>query len=156
MPPRGSMPLELIVVAFVAVAFIAIGARFVPRDASGARRLPRVVDESVGMYVVRRALGRPTEAASDRPAGHDEAPANVAEDAIAYRIGVPGAPTPTVPSKFVVSTAKPQAHKIPPIAPVATRPVVGGRPQARRAGFVPIWRRFGGVAAVFVVILVAF
>ena len=111
------MPLELIVIAFVAVAFVAIGARFVPRDASRARRLPRVIDESVGMYVVRRALGRSTEAVSDRLAGHDEAPPSVAEDTIAYRIGAPGAPTPTVPTKFVVSKAQPQAHRIPPVAP---------------------------------------
>src|SRR5262245_45360168 len=151
MPPRGSMPLELIVIAFVVIAFVAIAARFMPRDGTGARRLPRIVDESVGMYVVRRALGRSTEAASDRAAAQTEAQAKVTEDEIAYRIGVPGAPAPTVPTRFVVSKSQPQAHPIPPVVPVTTRPVAGGRPQARRGAIVPIWRRFAGVAAVVVV-----
>jgi outer membrane biosynthesis protein TonB len=150
------MPFELIVLVFLIVALIAIVARFMPRDPSGARRLPRIVDESVGMYVVRRALGQSTEAASDRAAGQTEATAQVSEDELAYRIGVPGAAEPTVPSRFVVSTAPPQAHKVPPVVPIATRPVAGSRPQARRAAALPLRRRMAGVFTVLAVVLVAF
>jgi hypothetical protein len=150
------MPLELIVVGFVVVAFVAIAARFAPRDESGARRLPRVVDESVGMYMVRRALGRSTEAASDRAAEQAGKTEQVTEDAIAYRIGIPGAPAPTVPTRLVVSKAPPQAHPIPPVIAVAARPVIGGAPQARRSGALPMQRRLAGVVTVLVVLLVAF
>jgi hypothetical protein len=147
------MPLELIVLAFVLVAFVAIAARFMPRDAAGGRRLPRIVDESVGMYVVRRALGRSTESASERA---KTGPAElVSEDEIAYRIGVPGAPEPTVPTRFVVAKAPPQAHKIPPVVPVTIRPVVGGRPQARRGGAVPLQRRVAALGTLAAVLLVA-
>ena len=150
------MPFELIVFGSVIVAFVAIAARFMPRDASGARRLPRIVDESVGMYVLRRAVGRPTEAASDRAAAEAEAAAIVPEDEIAYRIGVPGAPEPTVPARFVVSEAPPQAHKIPPVMPIATRPVAGGRPQARRPAALPLRRGLAGGVTMLALALVAF
>jgi outer membrane biosynthesis protein TonB len=148
------MPLELIVIAFVVIAFVAIAARFAPRDESGARRLPRMIDESVGMYMVRKALGRSTEAASDRAAAPAETAEQVTEDAIAYRIGIPGAPPPTLPTRFVVSKAPPQAHPIPPVMPVATRPVSGGAPQARRSGALPMQRRLAGVVTVLIVLLV--
>ena len=51
------------------------------------------------MFVVRRALGRSTDGGAPigkRP--RPRQPAHVAEDEIAYRIGVPGAPEPTVPT----------------------------------------------------------
>src|SRR6478752_4855384 len=159
------MPLELVVMGFAVAALVAIAVRFASRDEGGERRLPRVIDESVGMFAIRRALGRPTEAASDRDAARAEAEANAAaeaaarlhEDEIAYRIGVPGAPPPTLPSRFVVSKAPPQAHPIPPVAPVATRPVAGARPMARRgAAALPLQRRIAGVFTVLVVVLAAF
>jgi hypothetical protein len=150
------MPLELVVMGFVVAAFAAIGLRFAPRDAVGARRLPRVVDESVGMYMVRQALRRPTASAADREAARAEADAKAEQDAIAYRIGVPGAPPPTVPTRFVVSKAPPQAHPIPPVVPVATRPVASARPMARKSGALPLQRRIAGVLTVLVVVLAAF
>ena len=159
------MPLELVVMGFAVAALVAIAVRFASRDEGGERRLPRVIDESVGMFAIRRALGRPTEAASDRDAARAEAETNAAaeaaarlhEDEIAYRIGVPGAPPPTLPSRFVVSKAPPQAHPIPPVVPVATRSVAGARPMARRgAAALPLQRRIAGVFTVLVVVLAAF
>jgi hypothetical protein len=150
------MPLELIVAAFVVVAFVAIAARFMPRDESGRRQLPRVIDESVGMYTLRRSLGRSTEATTDRVAAEAEAAARVSEDEIAYRIGVPGAPEPTLPTRFVVSKAAPQAHRIAPVVPIATRPVAGSRPQARRSGALPLQRRLAGLVTVLIMFFVAF
>ena len=142
MSSRGVMPLELIVLVFVLVAFVAIVARFLPRDAAGRRRLPRIVDESVGMYIVRRSLGRPTEAASDLAKVGVDATAEVPEDEIAYRIGVPGAPEPTVPTRFVVSQAQPQAHPIPPVVPITD---AAGR--RRQAPGSPTWRGARAVPA---------
>ena len=152
------MPLEPIVLVFVLVAFVAIIARFLPRDAAGRPRLPRIVDESVGMYVLRRSLGRPTEAASDLAKVEVDATADVPEDEIAYRIGVPGAPEPTIPTRFVVSQAPPQAHPIPPVVPITARPVVGGGPQARRRGaaLVPLQRRIAGLGTLVAILLVGF
>jgi hypothetical protein len=150
------MPLELVVVGFAVAAFVAIGLRFAPRDEAGRRHLPKVIDESVGMFTVRQALRRPTLTAADRAAVKAEAEAKAEADAIAYRIGVPGAPKPTVPTRFVVSKAPPQAHQIAPVVPVATRPVAGARPMARKSGALPLQRRIAGVFTVLVVVLAAF
>jgi hypothetical protein len=49
---------ELLVGALVVLGFVAILTRFIARDASGEVRLPRVVDDSIGMWVLRRATGR--------------------------------------------------------------------------------------------------
>jgi hypothetical protein len=49
---------EILVGALVVLGFLAILARFVTRDASGEIRLPRVVDDSIGMWTLRRITGR--------------------------------------------------------------------------------------------------
>jgi hypothetical protein len=49
---------EFIVGAFVALGFLAIVVRFIARDASGEVRLPRIVDDSIGMWTLRRLSGR--------------------------------------------------------------------------------------------------
>ena len=123
-----------------------------------ARRLPRIVDESVGMYVVRRALGRPTEAASDRRQGRCRGAAVSPRTRSRTASACPGAPEPTVPTRFVVSQAQPQAHPIPPVVPITTRPVVGGRPQARRRGaaLVPLQRRIAALGTLVAILLVGF
>ena len=53
--------MELAVAVLVVLALAAILGRFVFRDASGQLRLPRIVDDSVGMWAIRRLLGRPTD-----------------------------------------------------------------------------------------------
>lgn len=50
--------MELITVALVALGYVAIFARFSPRDERGRIRLPRVVDDSIGMYALRQVTGR--------------------------------------------------------------------------------------------------
>lgn len=50
--------MEFIVGALVVLGFLAIIARFFARDASGRVQLPRVVDESIGMWALRRLTGR--------------------------------------------------------------------------------------------------
>jgi len=49
---------ELLVGALVVLGFLAIVTRFIARDASGEIRLPRIVDDSIGMWALRRITGR--------------------------------------------------------------------------------------------------
>jgi hypothetical protein len=50
---------EWIVGALVVLGFIAITVRFIPRDDAGRARLPTIVDNSIGMWALRRMTGRP-------------------------------------------------------------------------------------------------
>ena len=50
--------MEILVGVLVVLGVLAILARFVTRDASGGIRLPRVVDDSIGMWTLRRITGR--------------------------------------------------------------------------------------------------
>lgn len=49
---------ELIVGALVVLGFLAILTRFIARDPSGEIVLPRVIDDSIGMWVLRRVTRR--------------------------------------------------------------------------------------------------
>lgn len=55
---RGPSPVELIVGALVVLGFLAILIRLFPRDADGRALLPRIVDDSIGMWALRRLTGR--------------------------------------------------------------------------------------------------
>ena len=100
------MPLQTLIVPFVVIAFVVIVWRFLPRAADGSVRLPTIIDDSVGMWLVRSALSRATD-----PTDPDElAIPEPAEDEIAYRIGVPGALPPTLPTRVVVSQAPSKAR----------------------------------------------
>ncbi len=68
---RGLVLTEYIVIAFVAVGLIAIAVRFVPRDEHGARRLPRVIDESIGVAAIRAILRRRPEKGCSRARRRD-------------------------------------------------------------------------------------
>jgi hypothetical protein len=50
---------EFLVGILVVLALVAIVARFVVRDSGGRVSLPRIVDDSIGMWVLRRMTGRP-------------------------------------------------------------------------------------------------
>src|SRR2546427_11663462 len=97
-PNQGAMSLQLLIVPFVIIAFVAIVWRFLPRAEDGSIRLPRLIDESVGMWVIRSALGRTTDSADP-----DDIIAEPAEAEIAYPVGGPGAPPPTVPHRVAGS-----------------------------------------------------
>jgi hypothetical protein len=144
------MSLQLLIIPFVVIAFVAIVWRFLPRAEDGSIRLPRVIDDSVGMWVIRSALGRETDA----PDPDDVIP-EPAADEIAYRIGVPGAPPPTVPTPAVVSGAASRAEPVlspsprgpvPPIGPVAGDGS-GGRRRTRPTGALAAQRRWAGAVA---------
>jgi hypothetical protein len=145
------MSLQLLIIPFVVIAFVAIVWRFLPRAEDGSIRLPRLIDESIGMWVIRSALGRETES----PDPDDVIP-EPAEDEIAFRIGVPGAPPPTVPTRVVVSQAPSKAEPVlstspqgsaPPIGPVARDASVGHRRTVRPTGALAAQRRWAGAVA---------
>lgn len=59
------LPIEIVAIVFVVGSFVAIGARFTPRDAFGVRRAPEPIDDSIGMYAFRRLRRRSTLTAAD-------------------------------------------------------------------------------------------
>lgn len=61
--------MELLVAVLVILGFVAIAIRFGLRGPSGPARLPRIVDDSIGMWLLRRVTGRPLvgRTAGDRP-----------------------------------------------------------------------------------------
>ncbi|HLQ48249.1 MAG TPA: hypothetical protein VK233_04700 [Candidatus Dormibacteraeota bacterium] len=151
------MPLQALIIPFVVIALVAIVWRFLPRSAEGSIRLPTVIDESVGMWFVRSALGRATDPADPGDLTLPEP----AEDEIAYRIGVPGAPPPTLPTRVVVSQASsnaepvlssPRQGAIAPTGRAAEGPV-GRRRTARPSGALAAQRRWAGAVALVAVII---
>lgn len=63
---RGCPPLvELFVGALVVLGFLAILTRLTPRDAAGRVVLPRIIDDSIGMWALRRLTGRPSGERAD-------------------------------------------------------------------------------------------
>jgi hypothetical protein len=157
---------EFVVIAFVAVGLVAIAVRFVPRDEHGARRFPRVIDESIGMAAIRGLLrAAPARRAAPEAAASEAVSATAAEptvEEIAYRIGVAGAPAPTIPTRLIVSRGSLQAH--PPailvLEPAPTTPVRGQlaerrRLQAHPASSLGLQRRIAGVVAASAVLIAA-
>ena len=66
--------MEIVVIAFVLLGFGAIAARFFGGDTRGERRLPQIVDDSIGMWALRRVTTRVLGAGggSSRSRGHGE------------------------------------------------------------------------------------
>src|SRR5580765_3701050 len=165
-PDQGAMPLQALIIPFVVIAFVAIVWRFLPRAADGSIRLPTVVDESVGMWFVRSLLGRATD-----PADPDDLTLpEPAADEIAYRIGVPGAPPPTLPTRpptlptrTVVSQASSNAERglsasqqgsvAPTDHAAASDGAAGRRRTARPSGALAAQRRWAGAVALLAVIV---
>jgi PKD domain len=110
------MPIDLLVLGFVAAGFVAIVLRFVPRDSSGKRRLPQAVDDSVGMFTLRRLLGRPTDLPDEKPEAFAVVPT---PQEVAYRIGADGASRPSLRARptLAIDDIAPQVR---PTAPAAT------------------------------------
>ena len=68
-PRRFGLCMELLVAVILVLGLVAIAIRFGLRGPAGSVQLPRIVDDSIGMWVLRRATGRPLlgRAAGDRP-----------------------------------------------------------------------------------------
>jgi len=97
--------MELVVGLVVVVGILFVAARFLVRPGgSGAVRLPQVVDDSIGMWVLRRLSGRPlgdrrAGAASDAARPRGPRPFSAA---VARRMGIRSAgevaPRPVAPA----------------------------------------------------------
>jgi hypothetical protein len=126
--------LELLVGLLAAISVAAIVVRLLLR-ASDANRLPPVVDRSIGMYLLRRASGRPT--------WPPDAEGEPGAEAVGRRGLIPVRPT-----RLVVSA--PLARAVPPTRLVPQPPDHPGI-QAHRRGLLGRWQ---GVVALVVIGLV--
>jgi hypothetical protein len=110
---------EWIVGALVVLGFVAIAVRFVPREDAGRVRLPRIVDESVGMWALRRLTRR---SLSERP---DEDAVNLDRPAGS------GGPPSVALNRFVASASRLEQLG------VRSARRIGGRPSASAPHEVP-------------------
>jgi hypothetical protein len=158
--------MELLVVALVVLGFVAIIARFVPRDDAGRAGLPRIVDQSIGMWALRRLTRRPLgqRTANDSGARLDRSAL------IARSRATEGSPdrAGTVPPsvvRFVASVERLRALGIQPARPGGStrkqpleRPIgratIRRRRPAETAGTLTAQRGLVLVAAAFVVAVV--
>jgi hypothetical protein len=147
-------PVEWLVGAFVVLGFVAIVVRFVPRDVAGRVRLPRVIDDSIGMWALRRLTGRSLTEGPDE--GDDDG-------VLPGRSGGLG-PTPLLPNRFVASAARLEALGVRPAGrvarpastkrPVGVAPVKGLTPRRQQAQpnrSLVLQRRLAAIAAILVV-----
>lgn len=136
--------MEILVGALVVLGFLAILARFVTRDASGEIRLPRVVDDSIGMWTLRRITGRRLgeRAWEDELDGELQLDPNASEPTRAA-LGAIAAAT----AANVVSASRPAfAPAANAVAPSAVAPIVRPRVAAEiaRPAYVAQRRRTKG------------
>jgi hypothetical protein len=132
---------EWIVGALVVLGFFAIFVRFAPRDEAGRARLPRIVDDSIGMWALRRLTGRPLWDGG--------------------MLGDPAAAAGSAPtSRYLASTSRLRQLGVRPAQSLSPRHVAVTRPignatvdrrQARPAATVVLQRRLAAIAAVLVV-----
>ena len=105
--------MELIVGVLVVLGLLAVVTRFIARDASGQIWLPRIVDDSIGMWTLRRITGRQLwERRLDDDVAGDVPLDSGAPDATHAALGAIAAAHAATPS---IGTA--------PEAPIASRPV---------------------------------
>ena len=119
-----------------------------PRDRRGARRLPRVIDESLGMYVLRGALGRRREAARD-----PEPVLRPIVGGIARHVQGARSPTLTMPTRVVVSGSHSQAGPLVwprTVARVEAQPPALRPLQSGPASALELQRRIAGSVAAIV------
>jgi PKD domain-containing protein len=152
---------EWIVWALVVLGFVAIIVRFVPRDESGRARLPRIVDDSIGMWALRRITGRRLW---DRSGAIDGVSSARSRAAVTGRRGAANGAAPDAPARYAASAARLRqlgirpADSLPPRRLPVARPVGSAtihRRQARPAATVVLQRRLAAIAAVVVVGVVA-
>jgi PKD domain len=121
---------EFVVATLVVLGFIAIIARFAPRDDAGRVRLPGIVDQSIAMWALRRVTGRPLGVRTDDAA----AAAGAAQPRTANAPTIPASaggagragPAPAASARFVASAARLQALGIHPSRPASS--VLAQRP----------------------------
>jgi len=148
---------ELIVGALVVLGLVAVVVRFLPRTEAGRVVLPRVIDASIGMWVLRRLSGRPLGAAPE--AEPFDAAAHVGD--VERRLAGRAVP----PSVTAAGAIRPRGHVVLPSPhPVAD---LAARLAARRGPAIAVetvprsptpWRRrmgaLGALAAAGLVVVI--
>jgi hypothetical protein len=167
--------MEWIVGTLVVLGFIAIIGRFMPRDEAGGIRLPMIVDNSIGMWALRRLTGRPLwERADDiGTIGAGQAavavPARVPSVSIGFGDLYPVRPVQLPPTQFMATRSRFEALGIrragdaqrsgratshfvatPIVSSSARRP-----PQAHPVGPVAAQRRLAALLAILIVAVLA-
>ena len=165
---------ELIVGTLVVLGLLAISIRFAPRTPSGEIVLPRVIDNSIGMWTLRRVTGlrlweRPPEVeASGRDADADvddvdrRLAGRGAESSLAAR------PAPITPVRRVVSGGRPDtrgldaatARRVALLTVTGQREraerlirIAAARPAAAAGASQPRWASLGATAALLLAAL---
>ncbi|HEY8988774.1 MAG TPA: hypothetical protein VIM39_07105, partial [Candidatus Limnocylindrales bacterium] len=104
--------MEFVVATLVVLGFIAIIARFAPRDDAGRVRLPGIIDQSIAMWALRRVMRRPLGARTEGAAAAGVAQPTIANArTIAATAGGPGrtGPAPAAWARYVASAGRLQA-----------------------------------------------
>lgn len=163
--------MELLIIALGVVGLALVGALALRRAASTAQahrrgplaRFGTLLDDSVGMFMLRQALGRPTSSRADQAARRarraEEIEVAVMAEA-SRRAAALGRPAPVAPQRLVVAgTAAPapdaehrdrQAHPVPAVGVV---PVWAERAQLARRHRTRLWRDTAVAVGVLAVVL---
>jgi len=116
---------EFVVATLVVLGFIAIIARFAPRDDAGRVRLPGIIDHSIAMWALRRVTGRPLGARTGNVVGAAAGPQPRTANARTIPATAGGAgrtgPAPAASTPYVASAARLQALGIHPSRPAASQ-----------------------------------
>jgi hypothetical protein len=167
--------MEWIVGTLVVLGFIAIIVRFTPHDEAGGIRLPTIVDNSIGMWALRRLTGRPLWERADEigTSGAGQAalaiPARAASVSIGFGDFRPARPLPVAPTQFMATRSRLEALGIrgagdarppgPAKSHFVATPIVsssaGRRPQAHPVGPVAAQRRLAALLAILIVAVLA-
>jgi len=167
--------MEWIVGTLVVLGFIAIIVRFMPRDEAGGIRLPTIVDNSIGMWALRRLTGRPLWERTDDigTIGAGQAAVAVPARAASVSIGFGDLhrtrPVPRPPTQFMATRSRFEALGIrragdaQPPGPAASHfvatPIVSSSarrpPQAHPVGPVAVQRRLAALLAILIVAVLA-
>jgi len=163
--PGYASPVEWIVRALVVLGFIAIFLRFAPRDEAGRAQLPRVIDDSIGMWALRRLAGRNLGDWTDDLEVVDGSAAMALERRLgSIGGGRPSGQMSSAATRYAASAARFQALGIRPAGSVARQRRPGARPlgrvqigsglEAQPAEPFVLERRLAATAAALVLVIV--
>jgi hypothetical protein len=143
---------ELIVGVLVVLGLLAVVTRFITRDASGEIRLPRIVDDSIGMWALRRITGRRLwERPLDGEVPDDLPIDSNASDATRAALGAVAAATaanPSIGSARAAPIAPRRASSTIAVSPTPVhdlrrRQLAHARKTGRKTAVVPVFVRSG-------------
>ena len=144
--------MELIVGVLVVLGFLAVVTRFFARDASGEIRLPRIVDDSIGMWALRRITGRRLgERAWDDEIRDDLPVDSGASAATRAALGAISAANAANPSIGTIRAAPVASRRVSstigvsptPVHDLRRRQLAHARKTGRKTAVVPVFARGG-------------